>query len=215
MRSGRRANLARNSGSLQAKFANSTGRQAVQARFSGALASSCGGRSSSVSEAATTTQREGSCQGHAFLNTLVNRILISQKASRTRGANPSASRTGDPRIHTGMIFCCPRKKDPVAINSPRHIRQACRAMRGAPVNPPWRMTLKSSAAARAEINAKMKKTMGDGAEALSGLLGSLSACAPNMSAVRVAPHANRAAPRSSRPMVPSLRLTVIQALATR
>src|SRR6185437_14923715 len=66
MRSGRRANLARNSGSLQAKFANSTGRQAVQARFSGALASSCGGRSSSVSEAATTTQREGSCQGHGL-----------------------------------------------------------------------------------------------------------------------------------------------------
>jgi len=91
-----------------------------------------------------------------LLNRLEKRTRNIQKAISTRGASASKTRTGDPRMNLGKTCCCPRKKNAVAKNSAKHIRQRCREMRCAPEIPPRRITLRSKAAANAAKDAKTK-----------------------------------------------------------
>lgn len=55
----------------------------------------------------------------------------------------------------------PMKKDPAAMNSPKHIRQRCRAMRFAPRTPP-RTSMRTSPAPASSITEPMKKVIPTG-----------------------------------------------------
>jgi len=58
-------------------------------------------------------------------------------------------------------FDGPRKKDPAAMNRPKHMRQRCRAMRFAPKTPP-RTSMRKSPAAASSITEPMKKLIPTG-----------------------------------------------------
>src|SRR5882724_12844511 len=55
----------------------------------------------------------------------------------------------------------PRKKEPDAMNRPKHMRQRCRAMRLAPKTPP-RTSMRTSPAAASSITEPMKKDIPTG-----------------------------------------------------
>jgi len=65
------------------------------------------------------------------------------------------------RKHLNGRFDGPRKKNPAAMNRPKHMRQRCRAMRFAPKTPP-RTSMRKSPAAASSITEPMKKLIPTG-----------------------------------------------------
>jgi hypothetical protein len=104
----------------------------------------------------------------------VARTRTSQKNSRISG---SMLRTKyKPVLNRAAGRCCPspaaesnlrgrfegpRKKDPAAMNSPKHIRQRCRAMRVEPKTPP-RTNMRTSPTAASNITEPMKNIIPTG-----------------------------------------------------
>ena len=62
------------------------------------------------------------------------------------------------RNRAGNTCCCPRNKDPEAINSPKHIRQRWRAIRCTPKRPP-RTSMRTSLAAESRATEPRKKNI--------------------------------------------------------
>src|SRR5712692_1981705 len=93
------------------------------------------------------------------LYAFVKRTRTSQKISKISGSRvrtkykPVLNKAGDryfpmPTVESNLSgrFEGPRKKDPAAMNSPKHMRQRCRAMRFVPRTPP-RTSMRTSPAA--------------------------------------------------------------------
>src|SRR5580704_11745304 len=107
---------------------------------------------------------------YAFLK----RTRTSQKISKTSGRtvrskyNGVLNRAGDkccpsPTAESNLSgrFDGPRKKDPAAMNRPKHMRQRCRAMRFVPKTPP-RTSMRRSPAPASSITEPMKKVIPTG-----------------------------------------------------
>jgi hypothetical protein len=82
-----------------------------------------------------------------LLNSFVIQTRTSQKIINTSGRKAGTSHTFNPRKEAGNTFCWPRKNDPVAMNSPRHMRQRCRTMRCEPKKTAPRQSMRTSPAA--------------------------------------------------------------------
>jgi hypothetical protein len=104
----------------------------------------------------------------------VKRTRSSQKISITSGStvrikyNVVRKRSGDrccpsPTAESNLNgrFEGPRKKDPAAMNRPKHMRQRCRAMRFAPRTPPL-SSMRRSPAPASSITEPMKKVIPTG-----------------------------------------------------
>jgi hypothetical protein len=107
---------------------------------------------------------------YAFLK----RTRISQKINKTRGRtlrnkyNGVLNRAGDkccpsPTAESNLSgrFDGPKKKDPAAMNRPKHMRQRCRAIRFVPKTPP-RTSMRTSPAPASSITEPMKKVIPTG-----------------------------------------------------
>src|ERR1700683_1790797 len=128
-------------------------------------------------------------------NQFVSRTRNSQKNMNAKGARAGTNRIGDPRMNFGMTPCCPRKKKAAAKNSAKHMRQRCRAIRGAPEIPPRRITLRSMADANAAKDAKTK----NGTYEPGGALGIFAARKPKISRATATPKTAVSAPFSNNP----------------
>src|SRR5258707_7946146 len=108
------------------------------------------------------------------LYAFVKRTRMSQKIIKISGSRVSTkykvvlNKAGDryfpsPTVESNLSgrFDPPKKKDPAAINSPKHMRQRCRAMRFAPKTPP-RTSMRTSPAAASRHTEPMKKTIPTG-----------------------------------------------------
>src|SRR3989442_4276687 len=97
------------------------------------------------------------------LYAFVKRTRTSQKISKISGSmvrikyKVVLNKAGDrccprPTVESNLSgrFEGPRKKDPAAMNSPKHMRQRCRAMRFVPKTPP-RTNMRTSPAAASSI----------------------------------------------------------------
>ena len=132
---------------------------------------------------------------------------VLNKAGDRRGPSPTAERNLSGR------FEGPRKKDPAAMNSPKHIRQRCRAMRFVPRTPPLTSMRTSPAAARRHTE-PMNRCMPAGTPYLdpSGVRkASRPFIHPRMPIVR----GISSATQSKRLVSPSLRLAVNHAVPIR
>jgi hypothetical protein len=119
----------------------------------------------------------------------------------------------------------PMKKDPAAMNSPKHMRQRCRAMRFAPVTPP-RNSMRTSPAAASSITEPMKKVIPTGtpscelAPLRTTLMPIIQVRIPSASGISsttqnvkmTAPGTAREEHQSKRLVSPSLRLAVSHAV---
>ncbi len=108
------------------------------------------------------------------LYTFVKRTRTNQKISKISGRMVRTkykvvlNKAGDryfpiPTVESNLSgrFDPPKKKDPAAINSPKHMRQRCRAMRFAPATPP-RTSMRTSPAAASSITEPMKRIIPTG-----------------------------------------------------
>jgi hypothetical protein len=103
-------------------------------------------------------------------------------------------------------FDGPRKKDPAAMNRPKHMRQRCRAMRFAPETPP-RTSMRTSPAPASSITEPMKKVIPTGTP--SGELAPLLTTFRPFIQVRIpSVKGIRSKTQSKRLVSPSLRLAV-------
>src|SRR6266481_2296187 len=107
----------------------------------------------------------------------------------------------------------PRKKDPAAMNSPKHMRQRCRAMRFAPRTPP-RASMRTSPAAASRHTEPMKKIIPTGTPSCE--LAPLRTTLTPVIQLRM-PFARgiSSATQSKRLVSPSLRLAVSHAVPIR
>lgn len=99
------------------------------------------------------------------------------------------------------------------MSSATHMRQTCRVMRSAPRTPGRSIRRRSRAAASAAILPNTKYAASGGS--LGEVLGLFAAIGPNVKQATKTFKATRNAPISNGPMPPSLRLMVIQEVATK
>lgn len=159
---------------------------------------------------------------YAFLK----RTRTSQKISIISGSmvriryNVVLNRAGDrycpsPTAESNLNgrFEGPRKKDPAAMNSPKHIRQRCRAMRFAPRTPP-RSSMRTSPAAASSITEPMKKVIPTGTPSCE-LAPLRTTCRPFIQVRMPSAKGIRSTTQSKRLVSPSLRLAVSHAVPMR
>src|SRR5258707_14389180 len=160
------------------------------------------------------------------LYAFVKRTRTSQEISRVNGrmvrtkSKVVLNKAGDryfpsPTVESNLSgrFDPPKKKDPAAINSPKHMRQRCREMRLTPATPP-RTSMRTSPTAASSITEPMKRIIPTGTPfwELAPLRTTLRA----LIQVRI-PSAKgiRSTAQSKRLVSPSLRLAVSQAVPIR
>src|SRR5258707_6668855 len=108
------------------------------------------------------------------LYAFVKRTRTSQKISKISGRMVRTkykvvlNKAGDryfpsPTVESNLSgrFDPPKKKDPAAINSPKHMRQRCRAIRFAPKTPP-RTSMRTSPAAASRHTEPMQSIIPTG-----------------------------------------------------
>ncbi len=78
------------------------------------------------------------------------------------GRTASTERSMEPCKKAGKTCCWPRKKEPVAMKNPKHMRQRRRLMRGLPETPP-RASMRMSPAAAQSRTVAIKKHIAVGA----------------------------------------------------
>src|SRR6267378_192906 len=160
------------------------------------------------------------------LYAFVKRTRTSQKISKISGSrvrikykvvlNKAGGRYFPiPTVESNLSgrFEGPRKKDPDAMNNPKHMRQRCRAMRFAPETPP-RTSMRTSPAAASSITEPMKKLIPTGTPSCE--LAPLRTTLRPFIQVRI-PSAKgiSSATQSRRLVSPSLRLAVSHAVPIR
>src|SRR5467141_2174019 len=160
------------------------------------------------------------------LYAFVKRTRTSQKISKISGSmlrikyKVVLNKAGDryspmPTAESNLRgrFEGPRKKDPAAMNSPKHMRQRCRAMRFAPRTPP-RTTMRTSPAAVSRHTEPMKKFIptgtpsGEPAPLRTTLIPFIQRRIPSAKGIS-------SATQSKRLVSPSLRLAVSHAVPIR
>jgi len=160
------------------------------------------------------------------LYAFVNRTRTDQKISIISGSmlrikyNVVLNRAGDrccpsPTAVSNLRgrFDGPRKKDPAAMNSPKHMRQRCRAMRFFPRTPP-RTSMRRSPAPASSITEPMKKVIPTGTPSCE--LAPLRTTFRPFVQVRIPSAKGIRSTTQSKPLVsPSLRLAVSHAVPMR
>ena len=151
----------------------------------------------------------------AVRNDFVKRTRNHQNTSAASGKRAGINHTADPRHAFGNTFCCPRKKDPVAIKNEKHIRQRCRTMRLAPDTP--RKSMRRSPAAASSATEPRKKNIPNipGGTPLNDLVGFFAAAIPFMNRTIPNANANKRAPHSITLESPFRRLAVNHPVVTR
>src|ERR1700734_1760956 len=159
---------------------------------------------------------------YAFLKRTRTSEKISKPSGRTlrNKYNGVLNRAGDkccpsPTAESNLSgrFDGPRKKDPAAMNRPKHMRQRCRAMRLAPKTPP-RTSMRTSPAPASSITEPMKKVIPTGtpscelAPLLTTLRPFIQVRIPSVKGIR-------STTQSKRLVSPSLRLAVSHPVAMR
>ena len=158
-----------------------------------------------------------------LLFVLVKRIRIIQKINKISGSTVRTryrgvlNKVGDrccpiPTAESNLIgrFAPPRKKDPAAINSPKHIRQRCRVIRWVSKRP-TRKSMRMSPAAASSITEPMKKVIPTGTPFCE--LAPIRTTLIPFSQVRI-PSTNgiKSTTQSNQPVSPFLRLAVSHAV---
>src|SRR5258707_2399729 len=89
-----------------------------------------------------------------------NRVRIKYKVVLNKAGDRYFPTPTDESSRSGR-FDPPKKKDPAAINSPKHMRQRCREMRLTPATPP-RTSMRTSPAAASRHTEPMKRIIPTG-----------------------------------------------------
>src|ERR1700756_228279 len=160
------------------------------------------------------------------LYAFVKRTRTSQKISKISGRMVRTkykvvlNKAGDryfpsPTVESNLSgrFDPPKKKDPAAINSPKHMRQRCREMRLTPATPP-RTSMRTPPAAASRHTEPMQRIIPTGtpscelAPLSTTLIPTIQVKIPIAKGISIAPQSNRF-------VSPSLRLAVSHAVPIR